>query len=195
MNDLYFKINPNESKILGPPTTLETNWNNISGIIFLSKDELYNLSWAGYPGIGFIKICNENKEIIKKLNYDSECLGLLKNHLKIIVSKNRYELETTPIEFDGSFYLQLTDRSKLSIIMKYNECLLDKNLNFKWKTLNGFKEFNSEEFLNLHNKIQKYIQNLFDLEYQICKKIQSCEDIISLLELDLNISIENKILL
>lgn len=195
MNDLYFKINPNESKILGSPTTLDTNWNNISGITFLSKDELYDLSWAGYNGIGFIKICSENKDTITNLNYNNDCFNLIKTHFKGIVSKNRYEIETSPIEVNESYYIQLTDRCKLSMIMKYNECLLDKNLIFRWKTLNGFKEFNSEEFLNLFNKIQKHTQNLFELEYEICKKIYNCENITSLLELDLNISFENKITL
>lgn len=193
MNDLYFEINPIVKRISGPPINLDTNWKNIAGIIFLSREELYDLSWAGHPNLGFVKICEENIDIIKPLGYDNNNLNRVKLQIINQVSKNRYEKETSPLEIDEKFSLQLTERCKLSLLMKYNECLLNKDLKFKWKTLNGFTELTSEEFLNLYNKIQNFIQNLFELEYEITQKIKRCQDLVSLLELDLNISCENKI--
>jgi CII-binding regulator of phage lambda lysogenization HflD len=79
--------------------------------------------------------------------------------------------------------------------MKYHECLGNENLKFNWKTLSGFFEFDSKMFLNLYAKIQNYIQNLFELEYKIHKKIEECENISNLMDLDLEILYDNKILL
>ena len=195
MDDLYFEINPNESKILGPPINLDINWNNITGIVFLTKEELYDLSWAGYSNIGFVKICNDNKNTIKSLYYDSIILNSVKSKWKDKVSENRKEIELIPLEINGSFSIQLTERCKLSIIMKYYECLMNENLKFNWKTLSGFFEFDSKMFLNLYSKIQNHIQNLFELEYKIHKEIEECENIASLIDLDLDIIYNNKILL
>jgi|LakMenE18May11ns_1017448.scaffolds.fasta_scaffold9885095_2 hypothetical protein len=195
MDDLYFEINPNESKILGPPINLDINWNNISGIVFLNKEELYDLSWAGYSNIGFIKICSDNKNTIKSLYYDSNILNLVKSKWKSKVSENRKQIELIPLEINNSFSIQLTERCKSSIIMKYHECLGNENLKFNWKTLSGFFEFDSKMFLNLYAKIQNYIQNLFELEYKIHKKIEECENISNLMDLDLEILYDNKILL
>jgi hypothetical protein len=195
MDDLYFEINPNESKILGPPINLDINWNNITGIVFLTKEELYDLSWAGYSNIGFVKICNDNKNTIKSLYYDSIILTSVKSKWKDKVSENRKKIELIPLEINNSFSIQLTERCKLSIMMKYNECLLNQNLKFNWKTLSGFFEFDSKMFLDLYSKIQNYIQNLFELEYKIHKEIEECESIASLIDLDLEIIYNNKILL
>lgn len=195
MEDLYFEIDPNEGKILGQPINLDINWNNISGIIFLTKDELYDLSWTGHSNLGFIKICSENKDSIKKLKYDNNVLNSVKSKYKDIVSKYRLEKELNPILIDDSFSIQLTEKFKLNVLMKYNECLLDNNLIFNWKTLSGFVEFDSKKFLNLYKKIQIYIQNLFDLEYNLHKKIEECETIENLLDLNLKIDYNSVILL
>jgi hypothetical protein len=195
MDDFYFEINPNESKIIGPPINLDVNWGNISGIIFLTKEEIYDLSWAGHPNFGFIKISKENKSSIKKLYYDNTILNSLKAKWKDKVSYSRNEKEIIPLEIDNSFSIQLTERCKLSMVMKYNECLMNDNYKFNWKTLSGFIEFDSKMFLDLYSKIQNYIQNLFELEYKIHKEIEECESIASLIDLDLEIIYNNKILL
>jgi len=193
MNDLYFEINPKQNKILSPPKELDINWKNISGIIFLSKDELYDLSWAGYPETGFLQVSRENISRIKNLKYDDNILSITKSKYKNIVSYNRYEKELQTLLIDDEFSIQLTDKCKLHILMKYNECLSNKSLKFNWKTIGGSVEFTSEKFLKLYQKIQEYIQNLFDAEITLHKKIEECETIESVLETDLSINCNNKI--
>lgn len=195
MDDLYFEINPKENKILSPPKELDINWKNISGIIFLPKDELYDLSWAGYPDIGFLKISSENIDNIKNLKYDTNILDITKSKYKCIASNNRQNKEVQPLLVDDKFSIQLTEKCKLHMLMKYNECILDKNLKFNWKTIGGPVEFTSEKFLKLYKNIQKYIQNLFDLEISLHKKIEECKNIESLVLLDLKIDCNDKIIL
>ena len=54
-NNLYVEIDPKNQIILSCPKELELNWNNIGGLSFLSDEQLYDLSWAGYENSGFIK--------------------------------------------------------------------------------------------------------------------------------------------
>lgn len=193
MNDLYFEINPKEKKILSPPQELDVNWKNISGILFLSKDELYDLSWSGYLDIGFVKIDKENIDLIKNLTYDDYIFNITKSKFNTIVSQNRYEKEIQTLLVDNKFSIQLSEKFKLNVLMKYNECIVNNNLSFHWKTIGGFVEFDSKKFLKLYKKIQEYAQSLFDLERDLYKKIEDCQDIISLIELDLSIDCDNKI--
>jgi hypothetical protein len=193
MKNLYFEINPKEKKILSAPKELDINWKNISGIIFLSKDELYDLSWAGYTGSGFLKIDKENIDVIKNFNFDFDVLNITKSKFKDIVSNNRYEKELQPLLINNKFSIRLTEKFKLHLLMKYNECILNEDLKFNWKTLGGHIEFTSGEFLKLYQKVQNYIQNLFDLEIDLHKKIDHCESILSVIELDLDINCDNRI--
>lgn len=193
MNDLYFEINPKEKKILSPPQELDINWKNISGILFLSKDELYDLSWAGYPEIGFVKIDKENIDLIKNLTYDDYIFNISKSKCNAAVSQNRYEKEIQTLLVDNEFSIQLSEKFKLNMLMKYNECIANSNLSFHWKTISGFVEFDSKKFLKLYKIIQQYTQSLFDLERDLYKKIEDCQDIKSLIELDLSINCDSKI--
>ncbi len=195
MNDVYFEINPSENKILNFPVELDINWRNISGIIFLSNEELYDLSWAGYSNIGFVKISKENKNIIKNLSYDSDILNKSKLIYRNIVTKNCFEKETSPILVDNSFSIQLTEKNKLQILMKYNECIINDNLKFNWKTLSGFVELDSKKFINLYSKVQNYIQKLVDIEYHLYEKIENCKSILELLDLDLTVDCVSEITL
>lgn len=187
MSDFYFEINPSENKIINFPVELDINWNNISGITFLSKEELYDLSWAGYENIGFVKLSKENKNIIENFLYDSDILDKSKLKYRLIVTKNCSEKEMSPIMVDDWFSIQLTEKNKLRFLMKYNECILNRNLKFNWKTLSGFVELNSEKFISLYDKIQIYIQKLIDIEYELYEKIENCKTISELLDMDLTI--------
>lgn len=61
-----------------------------------------------------------------------------------------------PVLVDNKFSIQLTEKFKLHMLMKYNECILDKDLKFNWKTIGGYVEFTSEEFLKLYKNSTTY---------------------------------------
>lgn len=186
MSNFYFEVNPTKKQILSEPKILGTNWKTISGILYLTKDELYDLSWAGYPDFGFIKISNENKDILKNFNCDLNTFSDIKLKYKEIVSNNRNEQELHPLTIDNRFSIQLTDKCKLHLTMKCNECLFRKNFRFNWKTSSGCIDFTSENFLFLYRKIQIHIQTLFDLEIDLHRKIDACTNVESLFDLNLN---------
>lgn len=185
MNDLYFEINPTFEKIISAPVELDINWNNISGIIFLTADEIYDLSWAGHPNFGFIKICKDNIDLLKRFTFTGEILNRTKIKYKSTISQICYEKESNPILIDNSYSIHLTDSNKLDIIMKYNECILDETMEFNWKTANGFMKFDSKSFINLYKKIQLYKQKLIDFEYELHKKVEDCTDIEQMLRLNI----------
>ena len=181
--DLYFEINPKEKKILSPPEKLEINWKNISGIVYLNKDELYDLSWAGYPNHGFLKFSKENEKKLKEFECDSILFEIIKSQFKDQISSLRYEIECSGINIDNRYEISTDDRSKTLLLLKYLECNSNNDLKFKWKSKSGFIDFTSSEFIKMVNEIQKFFQKLFDLEFDLNNHIDKCNDILDIFSL------------
>jgi len=193
MDDFFFVINPIENKIINAPQKMGINWKNICTIRSLSTEELYDLSWAGHEGVGFVKACGENKDIIQNLNCDPDILILVKNTYKKIISEKRKEKESFPILVEGKFLIQLTEKCKLHMLMKYIECISNEDLSFNWKSNTGPIKFTAIKFILLYKKIQSHIQNLFDKEIEIHNQIDECQDIKSLMNVELDINCNFKI--
>jgi hypothetical protein len=185
-NDLYFKINPKERKILDSPKPLELNWNNIGGLPFLSEEQLLDLSWAGYDGVGFIKYDIDNKNSLRCYSCDEKILLSIKWELIKKLSEDRYNYECGGVIINNQYKISTDDRSKLLLQIKYSECLDDDNLIFNWKTSSGFVEFTSDKFINLYKKIRLFYQKCFDIEFQYNNQINSCNEFVNLLYLNLN---------
>lgn len=195
LNNLYFEINPKTKTIKSRPKQLDHNWKNISGLLYLSESQIYNLSWAGYEEDGFIKITKENAERLEDFNSDFNALDSLKIIFKQQVSYNRSIKDSGVITIDNKYSIQLTDKCKTALSMKYLECITLKDLKINWKTLSGFIEFSDSEFKVLFLKIQKYIQNLFDIEKSIYLKIENSKTFKELLDIDIEIDDNGAILL
>lgn len=193
--NLYFEIDPKKEEILSPAKQIETNWRNISGLIYLPDEKLYDLSWAGYENCGFLKLSKDNSEKIERFQSNFDVLNFVKSLCKDLTSSNRYNKECGIINIDGKYSLQLTDRCKLLITMKYLECIYTKDLTFEWKTISGYVNFKSSDFIKLYMAIQKYVQTLYDEEKNIMEKIDSCKNISNLLNIDLDLNSSNNIAL
>lgn len=183
LDDLYFEINPKEKKILSIPKELENNWKTICGLRYLSQDELFDFSWVGYYEEGFLKFCKENEEKLKQFTVDATLFNSIKCHLKDIVSSLRYEIECSGVIVDNRYEISTDDRSKTMIQLKYLECISNDTLNFKWKTKSGFVDFTSADFIKMTNQVQKFFQNLFNIEFDICNKIEESKSILDLLSI------------
>lgn len=192
MNNLYFEINPIKKHILKPPKELETSWRNISGLVYLEEDKLYDLSWAGHEGIGFLKICKENAKQLQNFKSVFNALDSLKVVARRELSKNRYEKEVGIIILNDFYKIQLTEEYKLSLVMKYLECL-ESDFEFDWKTISGYFKFNSNNFKIFYKKIQEYTQKLFDIEKNILEQINAAGTIEELLNINLEINYDNSI--
>lgn len=195
MNNLYFEINPKKNYITSQPKQLEHNWRNISGIVYYSQEELKDLSWAGYDDFGFIKICKENAELISNFKSTFNVLESLKTLCRKEVSTKRYECEVGIIQLNEKYLLQLTEECKLSIVMKYLECLAEDDLTFDWKFINGHFTFTANKFKVFYKKIQEYTQKLFDMENSILHSIENTNTVIDLFNIELNINCDGKITL
>lgn len=193
MNDLYFEINPKKNYITSQPKQLEHNWKNISGFIYLSEEQKYDLSWAGYENIGFIKITEDNGEKLQNFKSLFNVSESLKTIMRKDLSQNRYEKETGIIVLNNEYRIQLTEECKLSLVMKYIECLNNPDLVFSWKFINGYYDFTTSKFKKFYDEVQKYTQKLFDIEKNILEDINSKNNIKDLLSMDLNINCDENI--
>lgn len=184
-NDLYIKVNLKEKTILEPPKELELNWNNISGLCYLSDNELKDLSWAGYDDIGFIKFTKDNLILVEDYYISAEIISQIKRELKDILSEMRYTYETGGVIIDNRYHLSTSDRSKILIYGKYLECLSNPELSFNWKSTSGPIHLTANEFIGIFNGIQKFTQECFDIEIKFIEKINSCSTILELFSIDL----------
>lgn len=179
--DIYFYVDLDNKKILEEPKPLQTNWKNISGLSFLTDDELSDLSWAGHDGFGFIKFDSINQEIIKDYSFDGPILLKFKSQLKDKLNRDRIRHEKKGVIVNNQYLIKLDVPTKISLSMKYLQCNSNKNLFFNWETSSGYKEFTSLEFINLFEKIMQFIQTSIDIKIEYSKKIESCNTISELI--------------
>lgn len=191
MEDLYFEVNPKRKYILHPPKKLDINWNSIFGITLLSKEELQDLSWAGYENIGFIKLSKENAEELDRYKSNYDVIDYVRTIFKREASQNRSFKENSFIVLNNKTMVQLSSDFKLSLLMKYIECKEDENLLVNWKTVHGYIELSSKNIIDLFKNTQKYIQKLYDIEKMLYEKIDSCTSISELFECDLQVELDN----
>jgi hypothetical protein len=195
MSELYIEIDPREGKILDYPKKLETNWKNIGGLVYLDESQLKDLTWAGYLNSGFIKICKNSIDTLRNFTYDQKIFDDMKITLKDEITSLRNLHESSGVIVNNIYHINIDKHSNIMMLCKYQECLLDPEFTFNWKVTGSFFKFKSDEFINLFLKIQKYIQTLFDKEFELHNEIDKCNNIVELISIDLeNISwSDNKI--
>lgn len=170
LNDLYVLVDIEKSIIIDKIQELPENWNNISGLKYLSEDKVKNLDWSGNGNLGWIKV---NSNDIKKYSSSKETLELNKNQLKSLVSKIRKERQSEHIKYDeAQIRTDLKTRSSLLLLINSN---LEDDINFK--CLNGYFSFDQEQLEDILDKINSHIQKYFDIEKSIFDQIDKCNSI------------------
>lgn len=193
LSEFYFKVNPVKRIIIDSPKKLDHNWKNISGFIYLPEDKIEDLSWAGYPDEGFIKICKSNIPKLEEYSSSFDTLASIKNIIKSYITTERNLKESNTVTINGKYSIHLTDKCKLALCMKYMECLSKTNFNISWKTNSGYLDLNDKEFKNLFLNIQIYIDNLFKLEKQILDKINQANSYQLLLDVDTTLKCDSNL--
>lgn len=181
-NDLYLYCDIIKKQILENPRILEENWKNISGIVYLSDDELKDLSWAGHSGFGFINISNN---ILFEYQYSEKLLFDMKTKLKIDVEYKKRQKEIEGIIINNKFNISLSSDSKILLLMKYLECK-EKEFTFDFLTSSGSVKLSSTKFISIFHSIMKYIDDLLQMQICLFKEIDEKVDLKSLLELKSN---------
>jgi hypothetical protein len=181
-SDLYVYCDIVKKEILENPQSLEENWKNISGLVYLSDDELKDLSWAGYSGVGFINISNN---ILFDYQYPKDLMTNMKVKLKNDIEYKKCQKEIEGVIINNKFNISLSSDSKISLLMKYLECK-ETDFVFDFLTVSGTVKLSSTQFINIFNSIQKYINDLLQTQIDLFKKIDGEDELKNLLKLNHN---------
>jgi hypothetical protein len=170
LNNLYVLVDIEKKLIIDKIQELPENWNNISGLRYLSENKIKCLDWSGNENLGWIKIKSND---IKKYSSSKETLELNKNHLKSLISKIRKEKQSEYINYDDA-QIKTDLKTRCSLLLLINSNLED-DINFK--CLNGYFSFNQEQLEDILDKINSHIQKYFDIEKNIFEQIDKCDSV------------------
>ena len=170
LNDLYVLVDIEKKLIIDKIQELPENWNNISGLKYLSDKKIKCLDWSGNIHLGWIKITSND---IKKYSSSKETLELNKNHLKNLVSKIRKEKQSEHIKYHQAV-IKTDLKTRYSLLSLINSDI-ENDINFK--CLNGYFSFNRVQLKDILNKINNHIQKYFDIEKNIFDQIDKCNNI------------------
>lgn len=184
MEKYYFEIDHKKNQIISSPERLPRNWKNISGLSSLNDEQLYDLSWANNPGVGFIELKRENISKIILLSLPEEIFNITKTLYKTEYKKNRQRKENGTIKINNAITADLTENFRTSILSLYVEAISNSNLTVNWKFNEGFMTLNSQNIINLQNSVRKYTQDLFDSERIFYQRVDECLTIRNILEID-----------
>ena len=116
LNDLYVLVDNEKNLIIDKIQELPENWNNISGLKYLSDNKIKNLNWSGNENLGWIKI---NSNDIKKYSSSKETLELNKNYLKSLISKIRKEKQSEHIKYNQAV-IKTDLKTRCSLLLLIN---------------------------------------------------------------------------
>jgi hypothetical protein len=184
MEKYYFEIDHKKNQIISSPERLPRNWKNISGLSSLNDEQLYDLSWANNPGVGFVELKRENISKIILLSLPEEIFNATKTLYKTEYKKNRQRKENGTIKINNAITADLTENFRTSILSLYVEAISNSNLTVNWKFNEGFMTLNSQNIINLQNSVRKYTQDLFDSERIFYQRVDECLTIRNILEID-----------
>jgi len=174
-NDYYVLVDYNLNQIIDHIKPLPENWSNISGLPNYSDQKLEDLTWAGHPGLGWIKISSTK---ISKLKYSPEWLEINKNNLKESISNKKVESQSEILNYKGN-YIIADEKTKINLIVKK----LLSNKSFYWKFINSHQLLSVEEVNTLLSLLDNYTQECYNEEarlYSIIDTITNIDDLISI---------------
>lgn len=177
LNDFYILVDTENKETIDKFQTLPKNWKNISGLPGLSDEKLEDLKWAGHHNLGWISLKSPK---IKEFKMSQENLELNKNTLKDLISQKRKEEQNKPIEYKG-FKIKTDIKTRCSLFLKKNSD--EQKINFK--CINGYFTFTSKDISIVYNLIESRIQKYFDEEMKIYQKIDNCNSIRDLMEINI----------
>jgi hypothetical protein len=177
MNKLYILVDFNSNQVLTPVQYLPENWSNINGLDLMDEEKIKDLSWAGHDSFGWINIQSED---ITEYNFDEMWMTSSKLNLKSLAANHRWEKENEILTINEK-QIKLDERTKSSLTFKLPNLVEGEEIT--WKFLNGTYIISSEEFVELCNLTNSYIQSCFAVEYEFnsnVDSIQTAEDLVNL---------------
>jgi hypothetical protein len=187
MNNLYVLTDITNKFLLGFIQELPENWNNISGLDRLTNAKIAELGWAGWPDMGWLPLTST---ILPNCTYSEEWFGECKGSLKRLLSKTRWEKETSDVyvTVNGNEHVfSINERSKTSLLSLNISALSNTEISTNFKFNDGqYETLTSQEIINLYEKITNYVQGCFDAEKAFSDSIDSCPSVAELFKLNYN---------
>lgn len=184
MNDLYVLVDKQSKTIIDHAQSLPENWRNIHGLPAHNDEELSDLSWAGHETLGWIRL--NNPEVLE-YNYDSEWLEFSKSKIKKIIATERWEKEVTIITIDSD-RIQTDERTRLSLFLKRDIARQFPNKSFSWKFVDTYRIITGEELIKIADYLEWYVQTCFDIEVELCTRINLANNLEELINVNLNLN-------
>lgn len=183
--ELYFYCDIKKKEILDEAKPLDENWQTICGLKFLSEDELKDLSWAGYVGVGFLKLTNPT---INQYAYSDKLLNNVRINLKNQLNDIKINKEFCGIIVNNSFNISLSTESKTDFIFKYlyYKDRVKEDVDIQLNTNSGIIYIPNQKFLKIFDFMQQYLNELELVKVNIDKKIDDMLTIMQLSKFDLN---------
>lgn len=183
--ELYFYCDIITKEILDEAKPLDENWETICGLKFLSDEELRDLSWAGYNGVGFLKL---NDSTIHQYAYSDRLLNSIRINLKKQVEDKKISRELSGVTVNNNFNISLSLDSKINLIFKYLYCKeqSSEDSDIQLNTNSGIISIKVKSYLKLFNFIQDYLDKIEETKIDIDKKIEDMLTIMQLSKFDVN---------
>lgn len=179
MNDYYVLVDYELNKIINVLNPIQDNWNNISGLRNYTDKELKNLSWAGHPNLGWIKITSPN---ISNFTCDENWLEISKNNLKKIVKDKKEFALGEELLFNGK-RIKADEKTKTELSLKL--LTIEENNTISWKFIDEFHQVAKKDILDMLKFIVNYTQQCYDEEMRLYEEIDSISTIAEFSTLDL----------
>lgn len=179
MNDYYVLVDYELNKIINVLNPIQDNWNNISGLRNYTDKELKNLSWAGHPNLGWLKITSPD---ISNFTCDEDWLDISKNNLKKIVKDKKEFALGEELSFNEK-RIKADEKTKTELSLKL--LTIEENNTVSWKFINEFHQVTKKDILDMLKFIVNYTQQCYDEEMRLYEEIDSILTIADFSTLDL----------
>lgn len=182
--NFYVLVDKEINKVLSHPIKLPENWQNIHGLSFLSDEKISDLTWANQPNFAWIKF---DSEFPSTFEFAEDWLEFAKNSIKNEYANQRWDVEKQGILYNN-ILIDTDDRTKSAILLKLQSITPSSQQTFSWKYNNSIIEFTSSDIINIANHINDYIQQCFNTEAELIKKIDAVESILDLSQFELDVN-------
>lgn len=185
MDDFYALVDHETQTITAPGSTLQENWMNIFNLNALPYEKLTDLSWAGHPDRGMLKLSDPS---IVGYTYNSDWLHFTCQNIKEFVSDIRKEKESEVVSFEGGLVVKIDEKTKVALNNKKALATEDPTYSCVWKFENSMVVLSAEQILSLANGVESYVQSCFDVEYAVFQEIDTVSSLEELCEVSLDLT-------
>lgn len=181
--NFYVLVDKNTDSVINHPTELPEDWNTIHGLRAFTDEQLSNLEWAGHSNLGWIKF---DSSFPTTYTFAENWQVFAKETLKEKYSELRWEAETKGIVYNG-IQIGTDDRTKTTILLKKELISTSSEETFSWKYNGLIVQLDINDIIKISNAINNYVQECFEIEASLIKKLDLVKNPSDLTKFDLEI--------